>query len=91
MRHAVVVDLDGVRQALLRRNGPPIHTLDNAFYRSYSAASLTLACKEDTTKAVADRMSKNPTTVPQSMLIKVVLPAPLGPSRAKISPIRRLL
>jgi hypothetical protein len=70
---------------------PPIHTLDNAFYESYSAASLTLACKEDTTKAVADRMSKNPTTVPQSMLIKVVLPAPLGPSRAKISPIRRLL
>jgi uncharacterized protein GlcG (DUF336 family) len=50
MRHAVVVDLDGVRQALLRRNGSPIHTLDNAFYESYSAASLTLACKEDSTK-----------------------------------------
>src|SRR5439155_446139 len=29
---AVVVDLDGVRQALLRGNGAPIHTLDNAFY-----------------------------------------------------------
>ena len=72
MGHAVVVDLDGVRQALLRRNGPSIHTLDNAFYKSYSAASLTLACKEDSTKAVADRMSKNPTTVPQSLLIKVV-------------------
>ena len=26
---AVVVDLDGVRQALLRGNGAPIHTLDN--------------------------------------------------------------
>ena len=28
---AVVVDLDGVRQAVLRGNGAPIHTLDNAF------------------------------------------------------------
>ena len=26
---AVVVDLDGVRQALLRGNGAPIHSLDN--------------------------------------------------------------
>ena len=62
---AVVVDLDGVRQALLRGNGAPIHTLDNAFYKAYSAASLTLARKEDSTKAVAERMAKAaPTTVP---------------------------
>jgi uncharacterized protein GlcG (DUF336 family) len=33
---AVVVDLDGVRQAVLRGNGTPIHTLDNAFYKAYS-------------------------------------------------------
>jgi len=69
---AVVVDLDGVRQALLRGNGAPIHTLDNAFYKAYSAASLTLARKEDSTKAVADRMSKNPpTTVPSTPLPNV--------------------
>jgi uncharacterized protein GlcG (DUF336 family) len=69
---AVVVDLDGVRQALLRGNGAPIHTLDNAFYKAYSAASLTLARKEDSTKAVADRMSKNPpSTVPQTPLPNV--------------------
>lgn len=69
---AVVVDLDGVRQAVLRGNGAPIHTLDNAFYKAYSAASLTLARKEDSTKAVADRMSKNPaTTVPQTPLPNV--------------------
>ena len=69
---AVVVDLDGVRQALLRGNGAPIHTLDNAYYKAYSAASLTLARKEDSTKAVADRMSKNPaTTVPQTPLPNV--------------------
>jgi uncharacterized protein GlcG (DUF336 family) len=69
---AVVVDLDGVRQALLRGNGAPIHTLDNAYYKAYSAASLTLARKEDSTKAVAERMSKSPpTTVPQTPLPNV--------------------
>jgi uncharacterized protein GlcG (DUF336 family) len=69
---AVVVDLDGVRQAVLRGNGAPIHTLDNAFYKAYSSASLTLARKEDSTKAVADRMSKNPpSTVPQTPLPNV--------------------
>jgi len=31
---AIVVDLDGVRQALLRGNGAPIHTMDNAFYKA---------------------------------------------------------
>jgi uncharacterized protein GlcG (DUF336 family) len=69
---AVVVDLDGVRQAMLRGNGAPIHTLDNAYYKAYSAASLTLARKEDSTKAVAERMSKNAaTTVPQTPLPNV--------------------
>src|SRR6266404_9527753 len=69
---AAVVDLDGARQAMLPRHGAPIHTLDNAYYKAYSAASLTLARKEDSTKAVADRMSKNaPTTVPQTPLPNV--------------------
>jgi uncharacterized protein GlcG (DUF336 family) len=66
---AVVVDLDGVRQALLRGNGAPIHSMDNAYYKAYSAASLTLGRKEESTKAVADRISKNPpSTVPQTPL-----------------------
>jgi len=66
---AVVVDLDGVRQALLRGNGAPIHSLDNAYYKAYSAASLTLGRKEESTKQVADRISKNPpSTVPQTPL-----------------------
>ena len=69
---AVVVDLDGVRQAMLRGNGAPIHSSDNAFFKAYSAASLTLARKEDSTKAVAERMAKNPaTTVPQTPLPNV--------------------
>jgi uncharacterized protein GlcG (DUF336 family) len=69
---AVVVDLDGVRQALLRGDGAPIHSLDNAFYRAYSAASLTLAHKEDSTRAVAERISKEaPSMAPPTQLPNV--------------------
>jgi uncharacterized protein GlcG (DUF336 family) len=69
---ATVVDLDGVRQALLRGNGAPIHTLDNAYFKAYSAASLTLSRKEDSTRAVAQRMAKNPpSSVPQTPLPNV--------------------
>jgi len=69
---AVVVDLDGVRQALLRGNGAPVHSMDNAYFKAYTAASLTLARKEDSTKAIADRMAKAaPTTVPQTPLPNV--------------------
>ena len=69
---AVVVDLDGVRQALLRGNGAPIHSMDNAYYKAYSAASLTLGRKEGSTKEVRDRMAKSPpTTVPSTPLPNV--------------------
>jgi uncharacterized protein GlcG (DUF336 family) len=69
---AVVVDLDGVRQAMLRGDGAPIHSVDNAYYKAYTAASLTLARKEESTKAVADRMAKAPpSTVPQTPLPNV--------------------
>lgn len=57
---AVIVDLDGVRQAVLRGDGAPIHSVDNAFYKAYSAASLTLGRKEGSTKEVADRIAKSP-------------------------------
>jgi uncharacterized protein GlcG (DUF336 family) len=69
---AVVTDLDGVRQAMLRGDGAPIHSVDNAFYKAYSVASLTLARKEDSTKTVAERMGKAaPTTVPSTPLPNV--------------------
>ena len=69
---AVVVDLDGVRQALLRGDGAPIHSMDNAYYKAYTIASLGLARKEETTKAIADRMAKNPPSgVPQTPLPNV--------------------
>ena len=46
---AVIVDLEGVRQAVLRGNGAPIHSQDNAYYKAYAAASLTLGRNEGST------------------------------------------
>lgn len=69
---AVVVDLDGVRQAYLRGDGAPIHSVDNAYYKAYSIASLGIARKGETTKQMADRMAKAArTTVPQTQLPNV--------------------
>src|ERR1041384_5369278 len=69
---AVVVDLDGVRQAMLRGDGAPIHSVDKAYYKAYSAPWLTLSRKEESTKQVADRMAKAPpSTVPQTPLPNV--------------------
>ena len=69
---AVIVDLEGVRQAVLRGNGAPIHSMDNAYYKAYSAASLTLGRKEGSTKEVRDRIAKNPpSTVPSTPLPNV--------------------
>ena len=69
---AVVVDLDGVRQAVLRGDGAPIHSMDNAYYKAYTIASLGLSRKEESTKQIADRIAKNPpTNVPQTQLPNV--------------------
>src|SRR5262245_27247762 len=62
---AVVVDLDGVRQAVLRGDGAPIHSQDNAFYKAYTLASMGPPRKETSTKQIADRIAKAPpSTVP---------------------------
>ena len=69
---AVIVNLDGVRQAVLRGDGAPIHSQDNAYYKAYSAASLTLGRNEGSTKEVAARAAKAaPSTVPYTPLPNV--------------------
>jgi len=69
---AVVVNLDGVRIAVLRGDGAPIHSQDNAYYKAYTSASLTLGRNENSTKEIADRLAKaTPTTVPQTPLPNV--------------------
>src|SRR5215218_4943056 len=59
---AVIVTIDGVRQAVLRGDGAPVHTLDSAYAKAYTAASLAPVRKEDSTKAIFERVSKNPST-----------------------------
>jgi uncharacterized protein GlcG (DUF336 family) len=69
---AVVVNLDGIRQALLQGDGAPLHSQDNAYYKAYTAASLTLARNESSTKEIFDRMAKAPaSTVPVTQLPNV--------------------
>ena len=57
---AIVVDLDGVRQAVLRGNGAPVHTLDSAYAKAYTAASLAPVRGETSTKQIFDRLAKQP-------------------------------
>jgi uncharacterized protein GlcG (DUF336 family) len=57
---AVIVTIDGVRQAVLRGDGAAVHTLDSAFFKAYTAASLAPVRKEDSTKAISERLAKNP-------------------------------
>src|SRR5256712_14100310 len=54
---AVVVDLDGVRQAGLGGDGAPIHSMDNAYYKADPGASVVLVRKEDRTKGIRGRRS----------------------------------
>jgi uncharacterized protein GlcG (DUF336 family) len=59
---AIVVDINGMRQAVLRGDGAPVHTLDSAYAKAYTAASLVPVRKETSTKELFDRISKNPST-----------------------------
>ena len=69
---AVIVDLDGVRQSVLRGNGAPIHSQDNAYYKAYAAASLTLGRNEGSTHEIAQRMAKAPpSNIPNTQLPNV--------------------
>jgi uncharacterized protein GlcG (DUF336 family) len=59
---AIIVDINGVRQALLRGDGAPVHTLDSAYAKAYTAASLVPVRNETSTKELFERVSKNPST-----------------------------
>ena len=57
---AIIVDIEGVRQAILRGDAAAVHTLDSAYAKAYTAASLAPVRKEDSTKAIFERMAKSP-------------------------------
>lgn len=71
---AVVVNTDGVRIAVLRGDGAPIHSQDNAYYKAYTASSLTIGRNDNSTKELADRAAKAPpSNVPYTPLPNVTL------------------
>jgi uncharacterized protein GlcG (DUF336 family) len=57
---AIIVDNEGVRQAVLRGDGAVVHTLDSAYVKAYTAASLAPVRKDGSTKAVAERIARTP-------------------------------
>ena len=57
---AIVVDNEGVRQAVLRGDGAAVHTLDSAYAKAYTAASLAPVRKDGSTKAIAERIARTP-------------------------------
>src|SRR5882672_10899842 len=59
---AVIVDLDGVRQAVLRGDGAPVPPRNTPYTRANRGAWGGLVRKENTTKALAKRRAKTPPT-----------------------------
>ena len=57
---AIIVDNEGVRQAVLRGDGAVVHTLDSAYVKAYTAASLAPVRKDGSTKAVSERIARTP-------------------------------
>ena len=56
----VIVDNEGVRQAVLRGDGATVHTLDSAYAKAYTAASLAPVRKDGSTKALSERIARTP-------------------------------
>ena len=57
---AIVVDNEGVRQAVLRGDGATVHTLDSAYAKAYTAMSLAPVRKDGSTKGLSERIAKTP-------------------------------
>jgi uncharacterized protein GlcG (DUF336 family) len=57
---AIIVDNEGMRQAMLRGDGAVVHTLDSAYVKAYTAASLAPVRKDGSTKALSERIAKTP-------------------------------
>ena len=49
-----------MRQAVLRGDGAAVHTLDSAYFKAYTAASLAPVRKETSTKEIFERLAKQP-------------------------------
>jgi uncharacterized protein GlcG (DUF336 family) len=67
---AVVVDMDGVRQGVLRGDGAPIHTPDSAFQKAYTSATY----RQDTI-VLAERLKNGQMSILQQKLPYVTIAA----------------
>jgi uncharacterized protein GlcG (DUF336 family) len=67
---AVIVDMDGVRQGVLRGDGATIHTLDSSFLKAYTSATY----REDTI-VLADRLKDGQMSALQLKLPNVSIAA----------------
>jgi uncharacterized protein GlcG (DUF336 family) len=56
----IIVDNEGVRQVVLRGDGAVVHTLDSAYAKAYTAASLAPVRKDGSTKALSERIARTP-------------------------------
>lgn len=65
---AVVVDADGVREAVLRGDHAGVHSLDSAFGKAYTASSF-----KDDSGAIAQRLLANPAVAPLGHLPGILL------------------
>jgi uncharacterized protein GlcG (DUF336 family) len=70
---ALVVDVDGVKLALLRGDNAPIHTVDGVYGKTYVAASLAPLANLDTSAAMAARVAANPGLVGLQFLPNISL------------------
>jgi uncharacterized protein GlcG (DUF336 family) len=57
---AIIVDTEGVRQAVIRGDGATVHTLDSAYAKAYTAASLAPIRKDGSTQGLSERIAKTP-------------------------------
>ena len=78
---AIIVDNEGVRQAVLRGDGAVVHTLDSAYVKAYTAASLAPVRKDGSTKALSERIARTP-----GVSTAVLRACPTSTSRPAASP-----
>lgn len=70
---AIIVDFDGVEQAMLRGDGAMMTTIDAARDKAYTALMLGAGRNEDSSGAIAQRMGANPSAGGLAKLPHVLL------------------
>jgi uncharacterized protein GlcG (DUF336 family) len=70
---AIIIDFDGVEQAMLRGDGAMMTTIDAAYDKAYTVLMLGAGRNEDSSGAIAQRMGANPSAGGLAKLPHVLL------------------